>query len=515
MSDNNWVRSLRSSSNATAGGLKNKRRSVSGLQGINVLDQGFTTKENRLPPVHVHKAGNLANLKRRSSVSSISEEIDAVKIRKLSQVDENVVIPNIKGQNALDIDEVDEVFAPGKSVAGKVVIGQKIIKTGNPVQIPIIGEEKKSKLAKPLKKNPAATKRQYGKSLSRPNLLLPSTLGSKTLQVDKEKEPVIVSPIPLPAGVICIDPTDRQDVDCWPDFVKYLRSIESNWVIQVADLEKDNPDLRRNRSILMDWILEICYFFRFCQETLYHTVAIIDRTLSRHKVNVEHFQLVAMSAVLIAAKLEEYHPPRVFDLLKLSAHSYKQEEVIGMERKLLKILDMSVHIADPMVFLNRFIRAAIKHQDTRFKNVTLLFFDCLITSLEYSSLPASKKAAAAVFAARLVMDMPEEKEEFVRWTPTLEFYTGYTVDQVYFLAFQMIDILLRIQREIEAGPRKNNGSVKNGIVIKYMSRSQHEQVFRYVSVQRLEDAMALNNDLSDKEISAKRKQQENKELCKH
>jgi hypothetical protein len=58
-----------------------------------------------------------------------------------------------------------------------------------------------------------------------------------------------------------------------------------------------------------------------------------------------------------------------------------------------------------------------------------------------SFLRVSKKAAAAVYAARIVMfsRAEEEKEMFERWTPTLAYYTGYGEEDVSTLALQVMN----------------------------------------------------------------------------
>ena len=50
---------------------------------------------------------------------------------------------------------------------------------------------------------------------------------------------------------------------------------------------------------------------RLSQETLYHAVGMIDGTLAMRDVDNAHLQLVAITSLLIAAKLEEYHPPSI------------------------------------------------------------------------------------------------------------------------------------------------------------------------------------------------------------
>ena len=165
---------------------------------------------------------------------------------------------------------------------------------------------------------------------------------------------------------------------------------------------------------------------RLSQETLYHAVGMIDGTLAMRDVDNAHLQLVAITSLLIAAKLEEYHPPsikvctiwitisfnnvrnrkfkwflsRFKDLLAVTENSYSFDDVVNMERKLLILHDFSGYSAEPMVFINRFVKAAFQEGNSVFRNVCLLFYDCLIPTICYSGILVSKKAAAAVFAAR-------------------------------------------------------------------------------------------------------------------
>lgn len=88
------------------------------------------------------------------------------------------------------------------------------------------------------------------------------------------------------------------------------------------------------------------------------------------------------------------------DLLAVTENSYSFDDVVKMERKLLILHDFSGYSAEPMVFINRFIKAAFQEDNSVFRNVCLLFYDCLIPTIGYSGILVSKKAAAAVFAAR-------------------------------------------------------------------------------------------------------------------
>ena len=235
-----------------------------------------------------------------------------------------------------------------------------------------------------------------------------------------KREP-IVSPVPLPPGVICIDPTDDSTASYFPDFVRHLRQRENLWMHSVNQILGDHQtSLSGNRSLLMSWLLEVALHFRVSQETLYHTVGIVDAVLARRQVDAGFLQLVGITAFLIANKLEEYHPPSVRDLLSITDNSYKYEEVLTMERKLLKVLDFHAYNAEPMVFIQRFVRAALRDGDKEFLHAALLFYDALIPSVEYSSFRASEKAAAAVYAALIILPADLDEANGMGWTPTLE-----------------------------------------------------------------------------------------------
>lgn len=75
-------------------------------------------------------------------------------------------------------------------------------------------------------------------------------------------------------------------------------------------------DITENmRAALIDWLVDVHRKFKLRDETLYITVNLIDRHLSRTKVLRCHLQLVGVSAMLIACKLEEIHPPKVSDFV--------------------------------------------------------------------------------------------------------------------------------------------------------------------------------------------------------
>jgi len=76
------------------------------------------------------------------------------------------------------------------------------------------------------------------------------------------------------------------------------------------------------RAILMDWIVDVHLRFKLLPETLYLSVNIIDRYLAQQLIQREFLQLVGITALLIASKIEEIYPPRLKDFVEITDNTY-------------------------------------------------------------------------------------------------------------------------------------------------------------------------------------------------
>jgi cyclin B len=69
------------------------------------------------------------------------------------------------------------------------------------------------------------------------------------------------------------------------------------------------------RGLLLAWLVEVHIKFKLLPETLFITVNLIDRFTERVVVKRDEYQLVGVTAMLIASKYEEIHPPVVADFV--------------------------------------------------------------------------------------------------------------------------------------------------------------------------------------------------------
>jgi len=310
-----------------------------------------------------------------------------------------------------------------------------------------------------------------------PNKLSPLTLSGLMITTDV---PEVTSPVPLPPGVVCIDLEDGNEEAYFSDIVRYKKIEEEDYACQsnFTKWKLLNYSERRSeqtRAMLLDWIIEVIHYFSAGQECLYNTVHLIDRYVwaKPDQIISTDIQLVGTAAVLLATKLEEYHPADLRVLAKLTQNSVTEEQIRQMELDMLQTLHFNTYCLDPMIFLHRFIRAAFRQDDRMFIEACCLFLDTSITTASYWAITTSKKCAAAVCAALYLIPPPPpvggSNKDISFWTPTLCYYTGYTHQQVSLLARQMLGILektLCLPLETDSGLR-----------VKYKSLSRHCNLF--------------------------------------
>jgi cyclin B len=79
------------------------------------------------------------------------------------------------------------------------------------------------------------------------------------------------------------------------------------------------------RQILVDWLVEVHLKFKLLPETLFLTVNIIDRYTYIKQVKRNDYQLLGVTAMLIACKYEEIYAPEIRDFIYMTDKAYTKE----------------------------------------------------------------------------------------------------------------------------------------------------------------------------------------------
>ncbi|CAH1183322.1 unnamed protein product [Phaedon cochleariae] len=203
------------------------------------------------------------------------------------------------------------------------------------------------------------------------------------------------------------------------DIFNYLKDRESQFKIPDY-MDRQICLTRWMRSLLIDWMVEIQESFELNHETLYLGVKLVDMYLSKMTVGKETLQLVGAAAMFIASKFDERIPPMIDDFLYICDGAYSRRELIRMEMNLLKMCGFDLGIPISYRFLRRYARCA----KITMPVLTLARFVLEFSLMNYAtiSIRDSKLACAALYLALKMKKISE-------WTPTLEFYTGYKLDE--------------------------------------------------------------------------------------
>ncbi|KAL0839751.1 hypothetical protein ABMA28_016392 [Loxostege sticticalis] len=152
--------------------------------------------------------------------------------------------------------------------------------------------------------------------------------------------------------------TDREMffhvVEYRQDIYEYMREIEVKNRANPRYMRKQPDITHMMRSILIDWLVEVCDEYGQQSETLHLAVSYVDRFLSYMSVVRTKLQLVGTAATYIAAKYEEVYPPEVSEFVYITDDTYTKREVLRMEHLILKVLSFDLSTPTSLAFLSHY-----------------------------------------------------------------------------------------------------------------------------------------------------------------
>ncbi|XP_022072827.1 G2/mitotic-specific cyclin-B2 isoform X2 [Acanthochromis polyacanthus] len=199
------------------------------------------------------------------------------------------------------------------------------------------------------------------------------------------------------------------------DIYKYLHTLEVQQAIR-ANYMQGYEITERMRALLIDWLVQVHARFQLLQETLYLTVAILDRFLQIQPVSRRKLQLVGVTAMLVACKYEEMYAPEVGDFAYITDNAFTKSQILEMEQLVLRSLKFQLGRPLPLHFLRRASKVA--NSDT--ERHTLAKYLMELTLLDYSMVHyrPSEIAAASLCLSQLLLDG-------LSWSPTQQHYSTY------------------------------------------------------------------------------------------
>ncbi|KAJ7599252.1 cyclin-like protein [Mycena floridula] len=237
------------------------------------------------------------------------------------------------------------------------------------------------------------------------------------------------------------DDLDAEDADDPLMVSEYVKDI-FEYFREIEVLTMPNPNYMSTqtelgwpmRGILADWLLQLHTQFRLLPETLFLAMNLIDRFLSTRVVSLAKLQLVGVTAMFIAAKVEEVVAPGVDNFLDKTDGSYTKNEMFKAERYILHTLGYNLSYPNPIHYLRRISKADDYNPQVRTLGKYLTEIACLEWRL--IATPPSLLAASAMWLARLVLG-------YETWTPNLAHYSMYSETQLIPTANLMLNYIIK------------------------------------------------------------------------
>nr|XP_057909389.1 G1/S-specific cyclin-E2 isoform X3 [Doryrhamphus excisus] len=95
------------------------------------------------------------------------------------------------------------------------------------------------------------------------------------------------------------------------------------------------------RAILLDWLLEVSEVYCLHRQTAYLAQDYFDRfMLTQEDVNKDYLQLIGITALFIASKIEEIYPPKIGEFAYVTDGACDTWDIQCTELHILKLLDL-------------------------------------------------------------------------------------------------------------------------------------------------------------------------------
>nr|XP_046201926.1 G2/mitotic-specific cyclin-B2-like isoform X1 [Oncorhynchus gorbuscha] len=280
--------------------------------------------------------------------------------------------------------------------------------------------------AVPSKKTVAAAKASTKQSMNQKDQ--PAAVRTKRSPVPQPEESANVSMKEeelcqaFSVALLAVEDIDEGDSDMpqlCSEYIKdiygYLQRLETQQSVRPKYM--DGYEINgRMRALLIDWLIQVHSRFQLLQETLYLTVAILDRFLQVQTIGRKKLQLVGVTAMLLASKYEEMYSPEIGDFVYITDNAFTKAHIREMEQMILQSLNFELGRPLPLHFLRR----ASKAGNADVEKHTLAKYLMELTLLDYDMVHyhPSEIAAAALCLSQLLLDE-------LNWTLTQEHYSTY------------------------------------------------------------------------------------------
>lgn len=187
----------------------------------------------------------------------------------------------------------------------------------------------------------------------------------------------------------------------------------SDYLSTLVDI---NP---RTRAVLVDYLIDLHRSLNLTAETLYLAVGLFDRVLAVDTtVTRGKLQLLGVSALMVACKYEEVSVPPISQYVEAMDGAYAKEEMLQMERNILKVVGFHVSTPTAYTFYSRIESLVVEDKVT----MALGMYIMELSLMEYPALShrPSLLTSASYYLSKRLRSRP------IPWPPILQRQFGYS-----------------------------------------------------------------------------------------
>eukprot|EP00775_Hariotina_reticulata_P011342 gene11342-11491_t len=292
----------------------------------------------------------------------------------------------------------------------------------------------------------------------KPGASLSSLLQSRADQTARHT--AVAPPSPVPD----IDSADKHNPLAASEYANsiynYYRRVEDKFKVPPTYMDQQVEINAKMRGILVDWLVEVHLKFKLMPETLYLTCNIIDRYLEKRNVTRKRLQLVGVTAMLIASKYEEIWAPEVNDFVYISDRAYTREDILGMEKNMLAVLQYDLTVPTCYLFTARFRKAAGVLDDLRVAQMCEYLSELCLVDITCMRHSLSLLSAAVLHVALTALGRADT------YPRTLEKHTRYKLEEVMPAARHIVALMRKAPEGSLRAVYKKHCSSKFGEVAK-------------------------------------------------
>ena len=248
-----------------------------------------------------------------------------------------------------------------------------------------------------------------------------------------------------------------------------FRNIRRDEKINICDYSSKNlfrlQDKKffneKNRGIIFQWLVKNNNKWKLKDDTIYMAMNIMDRYISKYKVENVDFQLVGVSSYLIASKYEDIYPPYVDELSKICNFIYTSDDIIEKEYEILSGLNFDILYNSSYKFLT-FLHSIVEKDNNKLFYLAQFILELSLENIDILEFSQSKRALAALLLAKKIMQIKGSWNE-------LRFYYDYNENEIKVIQKKMIIILNNVIKN----------KTKNSVFEKFES-SRYKSVSSYI-----------------------------------